>query len=137
MKQIHAKMSENSLRARINYRDRIDLLRSRVSLLTGKDKLLMTMCLEHGNSFRQLAQLTGVTNGCISRRVQKITRRLMDGEYIACLRNRDKFTKAELDIAKDYFLIGLSIKKITEKRCYTYYAIRKAIKKIQALVNNG
>ena len=36
-------------------RDFIDLLRSRLRLLSGKDRLLMTMYLEKGNSYRQLA----------------------------------------------------------------------------------
>jgi hypothetical protein len=63
-----------------------------------------------------------------------VTKRLMNGEYITCLRNRDKFDKNELDIAKDYFLEGLSMKKIAKKRDSTYYHVRKTLKKIQGLI---
>ena len=112
MERIHANISQKLSKAKNNYRDRIDLLRSRVGLLTGKDKLLMTMYLENGNSFRQMARLVGVNEVTIARRIHKLTKRLIDGEYITCLRNRNKFTKAELDIAKDYFLLGTSIRKI-------------------------
>jgi len=134
MKKIHANIPQSTLTAKNAYRDRIDLLRSRASLLTGKDKLLMTMYLENGNSFRQMAQLTGVNEACIARRIYKVIKRLIDGEYITCLRNRDKFTETEMDIAKDYFLLGLSIKKIAKKRNSTYYRVRETFKKIQRLV---
>jgi len=134
MKKIHKNIPQSSIKTKTEYRDRIDLLRSRVSLLTGKDKLLMTMYLENGNSFRQMARLVGVNEASIARRIHKLTRRLMNGEYITCLRNRDKFNKNELDIAKDYFLAGLSMKKIAEKRGSTYYCVRKTLKKIQGLI---
>ncbi len=116
------------------YRDRIDLLRSRVNLLTGKDKLLMTMYLENSNSFRQMARLAGVNESRIARKIHRVTKRLIDGEYITCLRNRNKFTKTEMAIAKDYFLLGLSMKKIAGKRRRSYYRVRETLKKIQRLV---
>lgn len=137
MKKIHKNIPQSSIKTRTEYRDRIDLLRSRVSLLTGKDKILMTMYLENGNSFRQMARLVGVNEASIARRIHKVTKRLMNGEYITCLRNRDKFSKNELDIAKDYFLTGLSMKKIAEKRDSTYYRVRKTLKKIQQLIKTA
>jgi len=134
MERIHANISQKSMEAKNTYRDRIDLLRSRVELLTGKDKLLMTMYLENGNSFRQMAQLAGVNEANIARRIYKVTKRLIDGEYITCLRNRDKFTKTEMTIAKNYFLMGLSIRKIATRHNVSYYRVRKTLKKIQRLV---
>lgn len=133
MKRIHVNIAQSCLTAKKEYRDRIDLLQSRINLLSGKDKLLMTMYLKNGNSFRQMAQLAGVNETSIARRIHRITKRLIDGEYITCLRSRDKFTKAEMGIAKDYFLRGLSVKKIATKRHSSYYRIRKTVKKIQWL----
>lgn len=137
MKTIHTNISPMTSKAKNEYRDRIDLLRSRVNLLTGKDKLLMTMYLENGNSFRQMARLAGTNEASIARRIHKVTKRLIDGEYITCLRNRDKFTETEMAIAKDYFLLGLSIRKIAGKRHRTYYRVREILKKIQRLVKDG
>jgi predicted DNA-binding protein YlxM (UPF0122 family) len=134
MKKIHTKISERTLKDKNEYRDRIDLLRSRVNLLTGKDKLLMTMYLENSNSFRQMARLAGVNESCIARRIYRLIKRLLDGEYITCLRNRNKFSKTEMAIAKDYFLLGLSMKKIAGKRRRSYYRVRETLKKIQRLV---
>lgn len=137
MKKIHKNIPQSSLETKSEFRNRIEVLRSRVDLLAGRDKILMTMYLENGNSFRQMAWLTGVNEASIARRIHKITKRLIDGEYITCLRSRDKFSREELDIAKDYFLLGLSIKKIAIKRDLTYYTVRQTVKKIQRLVTTS
>ena len=134
MKRNPAKIPERTPKAQNEYRDRIDLLRSRVNLLTGKDRLLMTMYLENSNSFRQMARLAGVNESSIARKIHRVTKRLIDGEYITCLRNRNKFSKTEMAIAKDYFLLGLSMKKIAGKRRRSYYRVRETLKKIQRLV---
>jgi len=134
MEAIHQNISQERKEARNIYRDRIDLLRSRVELLTGEDRLLMTMYLENGNSFRQMARLAGVNETSIARRIHKVTKRLIDSEYITCLRNRDKFTNDEMAVARDYFLSGLSIKRISKRRRSTYYSVRQTLKKIQRLV---
>jgi predicted DNA-binding protein YlxM (UPF0122 family) len=113
--------------------DTLDLLRKRVGLLAGKDKVLMTMYLENGASFRQLAKLAGVSEATIARRIRRLTDRLTNGGYITCLRTRVKFSEAELSIAKDYFLTGLSTRKIAASRHCTRYNVRKTIKRIKYL----
>lgn len=133
-KAVHENISECNAEVQSEHRDRIDLLRSRVGLLTGKDKVLMTMYIENGNSFRQMARLAGVNEMCIARRIYKVTERLMKGEYITCLRSRDKLNRRELGIAKDYLVTGLSMKKIARKRGATYYRVRETLKKIQGMI---
>jgi len=135
MRKIHANIPQRTSNAKNEYRDRIELLRSRMNLLTGKDKLLMTMYLDKGNSFRQMARLADVNDTIIARRIYKIMKRLIDGEYITCLRNRNKFTKTEMAIAKDYFLTGLSMKKIATRQHLTYYRVRETLKKIQRVIS--
>jgi DNA-binding transcriptional regulator YhcF (GntR family) len=92
------------------------------------------MYLENGNTFRQMAQLAGVNEATIARRIYKLIQRLLDGEYITCLRNRKLFSAREMKVAKDYFLLGLSMRRIAAKRECSYYRVRQALKKIQALV---
>ena len=135
MRKIYANIPKGASNAKNEYRDRIDLLRSRMNLLTGKDKLLMTMYLDKGNSFRQMARLAGINDTIIARRIYKIMKRLIDGENITCLRNRNKFTKTEMAIAKDYFLTGLSMKKIATRQHLTYYCVRETLKKIQRVIS--
>ncbi len=134
MGRIHNNISQKSLQARNEVRDRIDLLQSRAKLLTGKDRLLMTMYLDNANTFRQMARLAGVNEANIARRIHKIIKRLIDGEYITCLRNREIFSNAEMVIAKQYLLLGWSIRKIASEQGCSYYRARKSLKKIQRLV---
>jgi DNA-directed RNA polymerase specialized sigma subunit len=134
METIHANRPIADSTTKNTYRDGIELLRSRVSLLTGKDRLLMTMYLENGNTFRQLARLAGVNESNIARRIHRITKRLLDGEYITCLRNHDEFTRTEMAIAKDCFLLGLSQRKIAFKRNYSTHQVCKILKRIQQIV---
>ncbi len=136
MKKIHVNISPKTLEAKNQYRDENDLLRSRLILLDGKDKVLMSMYLENGNSFRQIARLTGISEARIARRIHGLTKRLIDGQFIVCLRNRDKFTPEQMTIAKDYFLIGLSISIIATTRRRSCYHVRQSIKNIQNILND-
>ena len=119
------------------YADRIDLLRARSDILTGKDKALMKMYLEKGSTFAQMAQLAGVNEATIARRIHKLMRKLLDGEYITCLRNHVRFSPLEQAIAKDYFLEDCSQKKVALKRNVSVYRIRKTLRKVQELVNSN
>ena len=94
----------------------------------------MTMYLKNGNTFSQMARLAGVNETTIARRINKIIRRLTEGEYITCLRHRQLFSRKEMKIARDYFLSGKPMKIIAEKQCSSYYRVRETIKKIQRLV---
>ena len=131
MKQHQENVSEELLAAKGGYRDRADLLRSRLCMLSGQDRLLMTMYWENGISIRQISRLTGISRSTIDRRLNKLTRRLMKGEYIIYLRNSKKFNKKEMAIAKDYILLGKSMKKIAEKRETSYYHVRNILGNIK------
>ena len=116
------------------YADRIDLLRARVDILTGRDKALMTMYLENGNTFGQMARIAGVNETTIARKINRLTRRLLNAGYITCLRNRHRLNKIEQLVARDYFIERLSQKKIARKRNVSVYAVRKALRNIQELI---
>jgi len=134
MNKINEDITEEELKVRVKYRDSIDLLRSRLSILSGEDKLMMTMYWENDNTLRQISTLAGVSRLCIARRIDKITKRLMEGKYIICLRNRDKFTRRQMAIAKEYYLLGLSIKKIVGKRGWSYYRVRQILQRIKLVL---
>jgi DNA-directed RNA polymerase specialized sigma subunit len=109
-------------------------LRARVDILTGRDKALMTMYLENGNTFRQMARIAGVNETTIARRIYRLTRRLLNAGYITCLRNRHRLNKIEQLVARDYFIERLSQEKIARKRNVSVYAVRKALRNIQELI---
>jgi len=137
MKRIHVNIPEDTQDVKGRRRRRIDLLRSRLDLLAGTDKVLMTMYIEHENSFRQIARVCGVSETHVARRINGIISRLTDGQYIACLRNRDKLSKWQLAVAKDYFLLGLSMRKVAAKRRRSYYHVHEALNEIRNIVNES
>jgi DNA-binding Lrp family transcriptional regulator len=114
--------------------ERMDDLRQQVNLLKGTDKVMMTMFLERGSSFREIAKLAGVSETTVSRRIQKLIRRLVNNKFTICLRNRHRFTIDELDIAKAYFLLGIPMRKIAKQNDLTYYYVRETIKKIRLVL---
>jgi len=134
MKSINQNMSVGTSLARRGLREQTETLRRRIGLLEGTDKVLVRMYIENGNSFRQIAILTGVGEATIARRIQKIIGRLTDGKYMTCVRHRDKFTRTERELAKGYLLQGLSIRQISEKHKWSYYRARRMVKRIEWLI---
>lgn len=116
-------------------RGRMDLLQCRIGLLQGEDRVLMEMYKNKGATCGQIARLMGVDEETISRRIRKIERRLLDGEYITCLQNRERFTAGQMRIARDYFLTGMSLREIAEKHSRSWYGIRQAVMKILRIVD--
>lgn len=134
MKSLHENVSVQDIGCREVHRKEVELLRGRLELLAGKDRILMTMYIEHGNSIRQIARLLGFSESRIARRIRKLTKSLIGSEYIECLRLRDRFSGHQLDIAKDYFLRGFSIRKIATRRNRSCYHVRQILLKVQNLV---
>lgn len=135
MKRVHENITDRTINVKGLHRDRIELLRSRLNLLSGTDKLLMTMYIKHGNSFRQIARIRGASESSIARRIRAVSNRLANGPYIDCLRCRDKLTSRQLAIAKDYYLTGLSMRQIAVKRRWSYYRVRDMLNEIQNILN--
>jgi hypothetical protein len=108
-------------------RDPCELLRIRAAQLAGEDRALMTLYLDGGNSFRQIARLTGQYPTSIARRIRRITQRLLDETYPRCLQNRAAFTAFELAVIKDHFVRGYSCHEISRTRKASYYHIRSII----------
>jgi predicted DNA-binding protein YlxM (UPF0122 family) len=113
--------------------DRIDLIRCRAELLTGRDRALMQMYLDNAGTFSQMARLAGVNEANVARRIHKLVRRLLDGQFITCLHYRDKFTEEQVEMARDYFVDGLSMREIADRHETTYYSVRRTMKQIQRL----
>lgn len=128
---------EDDVGAGGSFSDRAELLRNRVDFLTGHDRVLMRMYLDNGVSFSQMARLAGVNEATISRRIYKLTVRLLNGDYICCLRNRGKLSKLELGIARDLLVNGFSQRKISAKRKVSIYRVRVSVSKIRASIENS
>lgn len=107
------------------------LLQTRAHLLTGQDRALLTMYLENGGNFCQIARLAGLCATSVARKIRRIAERLVDETYPVCLRHRGRFSDLELAITKDYFVRGRSMTRISQARNVTYYCVRKTVQKAQ------
>ena len=114
-----------------------EVLRRRVSLLEGKDEALMQIYLEVGSSYRRIGRLAGVNEVTVARRVRAMSRRLVSGRYLQCLRHRRTLSTVEMGIAKAYYLQRLPIHRITAENGWSYYRIRTTVAKIHRLVTEG
>jgi predicted DNA-binding protein YlxM (UPF0122 family) len=133
MKRIHSNISEGQILGELR-QGGFDLVRQRIGLLDGKDKILMSMYYLDGCSFRRIARLLGVNECSVARRIRKITTRLLAGQYIRCLRNRQFFSSADLRIAKDYYVGGWTFRQIAAERVCSLYEVRRAIERIEAIL---
>lgn len=134
MNAIHANVSEQTLKAREFKRDQVDVLRGRLYLLDGREKAMMIMHIENGSSFRQIAKLVGLCESTVARKIHTLSRRLTDSEYIICLRNRNKLTKVQMAVARDYFLKGLSKREIAQNNDWSRYKVGRIVDEIRGIV---
>ena len=135
MEKIHTNVPKKDYQDKENTRAQNELLRSRLDLLDGKEKFLMRLYLENGYTIFQISRLTAMCEASVGRRIKKLKKRLLDGKYLDCLRNRNKFYKYQMAIAKDYFLTGLSIREISKKRKLSVYQVRETITQIKDILN--
>jgi len=126
LENISEAMDQRAVRA-----GQMDLLRLRLELLEGQEKLLVEAYICHGFSFRQLARLQGVRESKIARQIKGLIQRLMGKEYISIIRNRDRFHACELKVAYDYYLLRLGYRTIAQKRGMSQYQVRKTIGRLK------
>jgi predicted DNA-binding protein YlxM (UPF0122 family) len=112
-------------------------VRNRITLLDGRDRLIMKMYYENGASATQIAALMGVCTSTVSRRIKTLSRRLVGHKYQNCTRNRHRLSSEELEIARDHFIRGLSLRSIASRRDCSFYRIREIVRKIKLLGEIG
>jgi predicted DNA-binding protein YlxM (UPF0122 family) len=116
--------------------EQLDMIRSRLYLLDGEDRRIMSMYLVNGISYRQIALLHGVSTSSVSRKIKRIMPKLTEGTFVSCLKNHEQFTQTEIAIARDYFIKSLSIKEIARKRKTSFYKIRETLREIRLATAN-
>ena len=118
-------------------RDNVELLRRRICLLDGKDRMLMSMYFQNGSSCYQIARLLGVCDATITRRIRKLTEHLIGEPFQRYRQLRKQFDSLHKDIARDHFLMALSIQQIAEKRNLSLYKVRTALKEIKSIIKSN
>ncbi|GEM_PF-6328326 len=114
----------------------LNLLQTRLSLLSKRDRALMDMFLNNAQ-IRQIAQLNDIHEANVSRRVQKLLGRLFKSHYLFCMRNRYLFNDEQINIAREHFMMALPMCRIAHNHKTSYYKIRETIKKIKQLIKTN
>jgi len=115
----------------LDLRSNAERIRKRAEQLSEPDRTLVRMYLDNENSFRQIAQLLGVSEATVARRVKKIVGRLGDPSIEGILNKSSKLGRRQRKIARDFFLCGLSVKTIARKYGMTYYNTRRIVNLLQ------
>ena len=102
-------------------------LSARVDILPQQQKALVRLFLA-GQNYKVIAKIASVNEATVSRKLRKIADRINCDSFIAALSENNDMPAEKLEIIKDYFVIGLTIKAITKKTDLSYYKIKKIIK---------
>ena len=111
---------------------RVELLQLRMGLLEEEGRLLLEMYINHHASYRQLAKLTGLSPRAVSRRVRLMIERLVSGQYMLILRHRGEFSRCEVQVAYDRYLLGLGYRAIGIKRRLGPSTVRTILRHLEA-----
>ena len=84
-----------------------ELVVSRLGMLCGADRDVMSLYYESGATKRQIAVIAGVHEATIGRKINKLTSALLEGVYVQCLSNRKFFTQEQLEVARLHFVGGM------------------------------
>jgi len=121
------KLTDNNQKETLELRNSVEIIRSRAKLLDEPDRTLIITYLDNENSFRQIAKLIGVNEVTIARRIKKIMRRLENNISKTAHKKLTTLDAKERKIARDYFIKGLSLRKLSKKYRATRYKVRKII----------
>ncbi len=119
----------------VDKRQAIEVLRSRISLLDGRDRLIMKMYYDKGASTTEIAALMRVSTSTVSRRIKTLSRRLVGHKYQNFTRNRHRLDPEEFEIARDHFIRGMSLRSIAAERDCSFYRIREILRRIKLLAD--
>jgi len=119
------------------HRDIVELLRERADLLGDEDRILLKMYLDADSSFHQLAKVVGTDRSTLCRRIHRMIRRLSDGTYDVCQRDERQFSPVEMNIIRDHFIRGLSVRRICRQYGLGCYRTRTIVEKARKLVRSA
>lgn len=115
-----------------NYREHVELIQSRLSLLHGREEMIMSLHYIHNMSFERIGKLVGLHGATVGRMVRRISRMLIEGVYLRCIQNRELFSQEELAVAYDKFICGLGQREIAARYCIGIHFAARLIKSIEA-----
>ena len=114
-----------------------DVICQRLYWLDGMDRLLLELVYEKNTSYRQVAQLIGLSETTVSRRVRKLTKGLLSRDYQICLKNRWNLSAFQLKLARERFVLRLSYKAIARRHRISLYRVQYHLHRLSQVLQNA
>ncbi len=102
-------------------------LRKRIDLLKPRDRLLIELDLAGTNNRKRIAALLGMTPSTVTRRLQRIRRRLSDPMVVRLIDSHCLLDGELRQMAVEHFLADLSVAEIAAKHGLAPAAVRRKI----------
>ena len=103
----------------------------RAAMLRAEERVLVELAVRGGRSHRQIAALVGGTPGSITRKLQRLSRRLSDPLVLALLHPNCTLEPQERQLGVEHFLCGLSAKELATKHQIPAVRVRRVLHSLQ------
>jgi predicted DNA-binding protein YlxM (UPF0122 family) len=133
----YSKLSRDSQQSAVDLRSEAEKILERARQLSEPDRTLVTMYLRNTNSFRQISQLTGISEITVARRIRKLLAMLRDDRLNALLTSDRLLSRRQKKIVRDYFFGGLTVHNLAYKHRMSYYNARKIIGIVRKISRQG
>ena len=111
--------------------EQIESLQWRMELLTPRDRVLLEAYYRGNLSLRKLGWLCGLSECTVAQRIEKMSLRLLNKDYITIFRYKKRINPKQRKVAYDHFLLGLGDRTIAARHKLSYHTVRKTIKSLK------
>lgn len=133
----HSQLSDISQQAVVDLRTDAEKILQRAQQLPEPDRTVVTMYLQNANSFRQIAQLTGLSEATVARHIREILTTLSDEKLHTVLTSSRFLSRRQRKIVRDYFFGGLTVSSIARKYRMSYYNARRIISIVRKITQQN
>ena len=95
--------------------------------LRDEDRILMELSFRAHLPRQEVGRILGVPAGTITRRIQRLQRRLHNPIARALLETACPLSREHRQVALDYYLQGLNLKQLTDKHHLSAYVVREIL----------
>ena len=112
--------------------DIFEAFTARVKMLSD-EQITLVRFFQNTPNYRVIAKMAGVNEATIARRLKKIARHISGNNFFAALSENDNLPAEKMEILKDYFVSGLSVKIIAQNRNVSTYLVKKIVRQMSNL----
>ena len=117
------------------YREHINTIVSRSDQLGKMDRIVVRLYFIDGYTLDQIAAVAGVSPAQMSRRFKRLLKRIRSCEFAGYLHIHTRLSRFERRIGRDYFIRGISMRRISLDTGCSLYRIRQIVAGIRSRIS--